>query len=328
MEREHSKRLAVRLAADPAGVPAARRFVVDGLAAGTHEALADAAELVISELAGNAALHGGARFMYVAMEHRVRGVRVSVEDDGPVGAEAVRPPLLVTGEPEDPEDVDDLQGWAAQATTGRGLALVSMVSGDWGVAATPRGKLVWADVVEPAAENDVRPPSRQDAEDSVAPPAELPPGWALVRLARCPVRLSLRQDNHLDELVRELQLIGAGSNESARAVAAEISELLMSPAHARLTGRRAAEQALLDGLEHVDIDMAMPREFSVLIRRLHAAVARADVLCERDELLSLASDSELRALREWMTQEVVAQVEQGAPPVPWPDWVASRAGTC
>lgn len=319
MERVPTKRLAVRLAADPTGVPAARRFVVDGLAAWTHEALTDAAELVVSELAGNAALHGGARFMYVAMEDRVRGVRVSVEDDGPVGAEAVTPSLLVT---EDPEDAQDAGSWSSQATTGRGLALVSMVSGDWGVAATPRGKLVWADVLEPDAENDVRPPSRQDAADPVVPAAELPPGWVLVRLVQCPVRLSLRQDDHLDELVRELQLIGAGSNESARAVAAEINELLMSPAHARLTGRRTAEQALLDGLEHVDIEMAMPQEFSGLVQRLHSAVARADILCQEDQLLALASDWELRALRQWMTEEIVAQVDRGAVPAPWPEWVA------
>ena len=55
----------VRLAADPGGVPGARRFVVEGVSAWGFDPLAESAELVVSELAGNAALHSGARFMYV-----------------------------------------------------------------------------------------------------------------------------------------------------------------------------------------------------------------------------------------------------------------------
>lgn len=309
MQAVSSKRLAVRLAADPVGVPAARRFVVDGLAAWAQGSLAEAAELVISELAGNVALHAGARFMYVVMETHEGGIRVSVEDDGPVGAEVVAPHLVTSDNPD---------SWAAQATTGRGLAIVSMVSEGWGVTVTPRGKCVWADVIDSDAENEVRPPTRRDTDLEAVPASELPPGWVLVRLARCPVELSLRQDDHLDELVRELQLIGAGrDNPHPRAIAEEISELLLSPAHARLTGRRLAEQARAEGRDHVDIDMAMPREFSGLVQRLHRAVGRADELCEQNELLTLASPPELRSLREWMTHEIVAQAEHHQAPSPW-----------
>ena len=81
--------LSVRLAADAARVPGARRVVVDALAAGGRSQLAAAGALVASELAGNAALHAGATFMHVQLTREDGGVRVAVEDDGPVGAEAV-----------------------------------------------------------------------------------------------------------------------------------------------------------------------------------------------------------------------------------------------
>jgi hypothetical protein len=150
----------------------------------------------------------------------------------------------------------------------------------------------------------------------------------LVRLAGCPVELSLQQDQHLDELVRELQLLGAdGGTVHSRDIASQISMLLSSPTHARLTGRRTAEQARARGLSVVDVDMAMPREFSGLIQQLDAAVKRADELCRQDQLLALASPPELQLLRAWMTHQVVAQIERGEVPTPWSSWVSETEGT-
>jgi len=308
----------VRLAADPGGVPGARRFVVEGASTWGLDPLADSAELVVSELAGNAALHSGARFMYVSLTAIPEGgVRVAVEDDGVVGSEAVSP------RPPVPEHV--AVDWEWQATTGRGLAIVSVLAAKWGVDVTARGKRVWADIVDPDAENQVRPPSvaegRAEDEDNGF---RLPPDWMLVRLAACPVELSLRQDQHLDELVRELQLMVADNGTAhSREIASQITMLLSSPAHARLTGRRIAEQARARGLEFVDIDMAMPREFSSLVQQLDEAVSRADELCSQDELLALASPSDIRLLRKWMTHQIVAQIERHEPPTPWSTWLTS-----
>ena len=143
----------------------------------------------------------------------------------------------------------------------------------------------------------------------------------MVRLAQCPVGLSLQQDRHLDELVRELQLlsVAGGSAHSAR-LADEIRGLLVSPTHARLTGRRAAERARDEGREVVDVDMAMPREFSSLVEQLQVVVARADQLCRDDQLLTLASPPDVQELRAWMTHEIVAQATRGATPTPWAQW--------
>jgi len=122
--------------------------------------------------------------------------------------------------------------------------------------------------------------------------------------------------------VRELQLMVAdGGSSRSRDIAAQISSLLSSPTHARLTGRRVAEQARVQGLDVVDIDMAMPREFSSLVQQLDAAVRRADDLCEQDQLLALASPPDLRMLRAWMTDQIVAQIERAEPPTPWATWV-------
>lgn len=309
-------RLQVRLAADAASVPAVRRFVADGLTAWGEGALVDAAELVASELSSNAALHAMAEFMHVTLERAADaayGVRVAVEDDGPVGVEAVTPRASVG----DDLDWDDLDA------TGRGLTIVAMLAGRWGVDETQRGKRVWAELVDSEPVHGALDPERVATEQG-PPIGELPPGWALVRLVECPVALSLRQDSHLDELVRELQLLAVDEhNSESAAIAEEIQGLLVSPAHARLTGRRAAEQARDDGLESVDVEMAMPREFGQLVEQLQRAVARADRLCEEGRLLTLASPPELRALRAWMAHEVLGQTSRGAAPMSWPAWLAA-----
>ena len=308
--QEAPGRLQVRLAADAASVPAVRRLVVDGLTAWGEVDLVEAAELVVSELSSNAALHASAAFMHVTLERAAgtSGVRVAVEDDGPVPADAVRSRARL-------DDVD----WPELDATGRGLAIVAMIAGRWGVDRTARGKRVWADLVDPDGVHVATEPEAATVTDAL--PDTLPPGWALVRLVECPVELSLQQDSHLDELVRELQLLSVdeGNSESA-ALAEEIRGLLVSPTHARLTGRRAAARARAEGRDSVDVEMAMPREFGDLVARLQEAVKRADVLCEQGRLLTLASPPDLRALRAWMTHEVLGQTTHGAAPVPWPEW--------
>src|SRR5688572_30061967 len=104
-------RLHVRLAADAASVVGARRFVVDGLGAWGESRLVDAAELVASELTTNVALHAGAEFMYVTLERRSTGVRLSVEDDGPLGIAVVQARTYAGA---------DAPEWSELDATGRG----------------------------------------------------------------------------------------------------------------------------------------------------------------------------------------------------------------
>jgi anti-sigma regulatory factor (Ser/Thr protein kinase) len=311
--------LKVRMAAEPVCVSGARRFVSDGLRSLGRAELEDDATLCVSELAGNAVLHSGTRFMEIALTELHRGVRISVEDDGPTPAHAVVPRAGVhaSGTLLTP-DLED------EPTTGRGLAIVSVLASDWGVVLTEAGKRIWADLSGGDTEHDVRPPTGGPQTSTPAPseaPA-LPPGWGLVRLAGCPVHLSLRQDQHLDELVRELQLIDIDrDNPRSRELALQLRDLLRGPAHARHTGRRVAQQAAEAGLEEIDVEMAMPREFAGEVVRLQDAVRRADRLCEEMKLLTLASTPELRALRDWMTDQVSGQLETGAAPMTWQEWL-------
>jgi anti-sigma regulatory factor (Ser/Thr protein kinase) len=316
---EAAGRLRLRLTAEPVSVPAARRFVADGLSTWGLSRLADDATLCVSELAANAALHSASPFMHVTLGRHRDGVRISVEDDGQVPVRAVVPRPSFP----DPEDPSELV-LAEEATTGRGLAIVSILASDWGVETTDSGKRVWFELTDAVQDHGVRPPKTSD-DGLVEQPTAMPDGWVRVRLAGCPVRLSLRQDEHLDELIRELQLVGADrGNPASQAIAQELRGLLSGPAHARHLGRRLAQAAAAEGKEHLDIEMAMPREFGLEVEKLDLAVKAADVLCAEMRLLTLASSDELRALRAWMTHEVVQQTRFSAEPVAWSDWSTAR----
>src|SRR5687767_6677124 len=121
-----SSELRVRLAAEVPSVPGARRFVVDGLLDWGRESLIDDAALCVTEMAANSVLHSGSPYMHVGMEDLHSGVRLSVEDDGGlVPLPAVAPPPAA-GSDHVPR-VEDL------GTTGRGLAIVSVLSESWGI---------------------------------------------------------------------------------------------------------------------------------------------------------------------------------------------------
>jgi anti-sigma regulatory factor (Ser/Thr protein kinase) len=335
LEQREVGEMRIRLAADAASVPGARRFVTDGLTSLGRTELLDDAALCVTELAANAALHSASTFMEVCLRPLDRAVQIVVEDDGPEPADVVVPRASFderSDVDDDELDLDELDldeidlALADESTTGRGLGIVSVLAQDWGVEGTGAGKRVWLTLVKGDGTHAVRPPSvsttsaRRDAD------AALPEGWAIVRLAGCPVQLSLRQDSHLDELVRELQLLdGEQAAPESRALAQKLEALLGSPAHARLTGRRIAQQAAAEGQTHVDIDMTMPRELGPHVRALQEAVWEADRLCEERRLLTLASDEDLRELRAWMTEQVSGQLGRGKEPVAWEVWRAGRS---
>lgn len=330
-ETRERRLLRVRFAAEPASVPGARKFVSDGLRAwGLHD-LVDDASLCVSELAGNAALHGSGSYIEVSVLDLEQAVRLSVEDDGPAPAAVVAPRTTLPGLDDAFDDeLDELDRLLSAPATGRGLAIVSVLASDWGVDELERGKRVWADLSaadtsEPAKTGRRERSSAAGFAMPEATGAALPEGWFVVRLAGCPVELSLRQDQHLDELIRELTLmrVDKGNPESA-ALARRLEAILRAPAHARLAGRLQAQAAFERGERFVDVEMAMPREFSHEVRLLDHAVREADVLCDERRLLTLASPPEIREFRAWMTEQIVTQIEQDAEPVTWLDWLATR----
>jgi CheY-like chemotaxis protein/anti-sigma regulatory factor (Ser/Thr protein kinase) len=113
--------------ADRANVPEARRFVVQQLEEWGSPIFADAAALVVSELATNAVVHANSSFV-VRLKLSPAALRIEVTD-----ADA-----LTTPEPQPPSQT---------AEGGRGLLLVSAVSSSWGVEPSDEGgKLTWAEL--------------------------------------------------------------------------------------------------------------------------------------------------------------------------------------
>ena len=109
--------------ADRTEIARARQFAV--ATADVKGPVADDLALITSELATNAVLHASSDFVVrVHVSHR--SVRVSVFDTDP------EPPVVRRSAITDPD--------------GRGVAIVSSVATDWGVAPEDGGKWVWAEI--------------------------------------------------------------------------------------------------------------------------------------------------------------------------------------
>jgi anti-sigma regulatory factor (Ser/Thr protein kinase) len=301
--------LRVQLVADTSSVPGARRFVVDGLRQWGRDHLVDDAALCVTEMAANSALHSGSPYLRVRLRDIEPGVRLSVEDaGGMIPLAAVAPPPV-----------------ASQGTTGRGLAIVSVLATSWGIEERVDGRGVWAELAGDGVEHDVRPPVVEYRERAAPEQVVLPAGWARVRLLRCPVQLGLQIDQRLDDLVRELQLIDSNEGSTPpRELGQLIERLVTRPAFARHLGRRTALDAAAAGMEYVDIEMTLPREMAATVRELLAADNLADEISETHQLLTLRSTPEMVSLRTWFTESIVSQAEEDAEPVPYEEWLHER----
>jgi hypothetical protein len=102
----------------------ARRFVTATLTGWGRDDLVDAAAVIVTELASNAALHAGTEFTVSLSPAADGSVRVAVRDASP---ELPRPRQAT------PVD------WS-----GRGLRLVEAFAAGWGADPLPDGKIVWA----------------------------------------------------------------------------------------------------------------------------------------------------------------------------------------
>lgn len=113
----------VTLPAAASSVPTARHFVESILTGWGMPEVGWTATLIVSELAANAALHARGTDFSVRLTTDGAGVRLEVEDS------SMRLPQQ--------------RSYSSEATTGRGLRLVSELSDDWGVTPHLTGKTVW-----------------------------------------------------------------------------------------------------------------------------------------------------------------------------------------
>ena len=115
----------IKLAAQPISASRSREFVRQHLAGHGLSHLSDDVELVVSELATNAMVHAATSFK-VSLHAFEQTLLLEVEDGSRVG------PSLVAARVLD--------------TNGRGMAIVDLLSRDWGVNTHGAGgKSVWAE---------------------------------------------------------------------------------------------------------------------------------------------------------------------------------------
>lgn len=113
-------------------VSRARRFVTEIAHQIGQEELADIVELLTSELVTNAILHGGNDTMRISVGWAPPVFRVEVQDHTAA--------------------LPQVRRYSTEATTGRGLTLVTELSSRWG--ATPiggNGKSVWFEMLAEAS---------------------------------------------------------------------------------------------------------------------------------------------------------------------------------
>jgi len=310
----------VRMVAQPASVPAVRRFVDDALTTWGRLDLIDDVSLSVTELATNATLHSRSTYFDVELHTAADAVRVSVSDGGAAAGRTIasRVDRAHAGNPAD-RDPD------VESMTGRGLFIVSALAASWGIDDLADGTRVWADftVAGPAGP---QPPVLSGLLDEAAvDPPSVGEEVTVIRLLGCPPGPLLAHDDNLADVARELNLFGA-SHHDAEAVAAarRIGEVVQASAMSWGAARLVASQALQEGRDRVDIAVVVsePDQIPVRVQILRDAVDAAEAMSAQGLLMTLPAPPDVQRWRDWVEGEMVDQVRTGRAPVAFADWVA------
>ena len=301
---QETRKIRELLPAHPSSVRAARLAIREWLAGIGCDALAEDAELAVSELVTNALVHAGTPVEMLA--HVDQGfVRIEVVD-GSVHLPRVRE-------------------YASTAGTGRGLKLLDRTVDRWGAHRTGPGKVVWFELS--SDEESTRTPDVEP--DDVLPTDE---GAVRVELLNLPLLIHAAWLEAAETLLREQLLVRLDSEDPGAAL-----ELHAAASEAMTV---LAEQVPPPQLEDdPDAVMAGAVEPLVSLERLVIRVPRSSVphfdaldvalddaldLASADLLLAPPTQPEVRALRRWLTSEVRRQVA-GEPARPWTAVIDPRA---
>lgn len=144
----------------------------------------------------------------------------------------------------------------------------------------------------------------------------------MVRLLGIPTARYIALHLHIDDLLRELEIIALGASSGAVAVPAEVRdvtrELLGRYSETRQSAWQQAEEAQRRGGERVDIEVSVPVEGVDAVQELVELFDRADALSQEGVLLTLPASPDLVELRRWSADEITRQVQRGAAPTPFP----------
>ncbi|MGQ7295121.1 ATP-binding protein [Quadrisphaera sp. KR29] len=277
-----------------ASVREARRFVEAELGARGRADLADDAGLVLSELAANAVLHARTPFEVVVSGAGRDRVRVDVVDGSPA-----LPLLAATPQ---------------TSTTGRGMVLVAALASRWGSERLEEGKTVWFELGGDEERSD---PDEPSAEDLLAMWADLDAAVTVV-IPDLPVAALLAAKEHLDDLVRELQIVMHDPASAARAeddapeevlLARRLDAAVQAFEPARVQVRTQVLRAAQAGAELVTLELVLDPRAAEHARHYLEAVEEAHRLALRGLLLTRGDELERHAaIRRLYLEEVVRQL--------------------
>lgn len=304
-----SQLAALSLSRDPSSPSRARSFVSSCVSQSGLGALCEVSELVTTELVTNVLVHtDSAPTVRVLVAHD--RVRVEVEDGCPV--------VPVAG------ILDPTAG------SGRGLVLVDQLTHRWGVNRVPEaGKVVWIELVSGDLDEgeelgsdallDLWDDDAHGAWDDASDPADAGPAEQVrhVRLEDVPTDLLNGTKTHLDDLVRDLTLLGE-SRASANP-APDLLDLAGRLCHlvAELVGfrnqiRRQVLTACSRGDAVTTLELDLPvshREHLVEYRR---CLDEAEEHCAAGRLLVEVPPPEQVAFRRWKLDRIIEQLGQEA----------------
>ncbi len=271
------------LTPEAASVGRARRLVAKAVSASGHEELVDAAALLVSEVVTNSLLHAGTEIR-LRCRPSPAGVRVDVFD---------RSPLLPS-----------IRHYDADATTGRGLALVAALASSWGVDREQDGKTLWFELRDgDSGDGVVRAP------EGVAEPVTGTGTAFSVHLQDASPTLVRATIEHGDALLRELALLALGGElDDALPQGWQLPEFDVSPI---LMAAEAAE-----GRAKADLDLHLPAGADTAATDRMRLVDHADALARDGRLLAAPALPEVAVCRHWLYAQIAEQAA-GFPPQAW-----------
>ncbi|RZS91455.1 hypothetical protein EV189_0696 [Motilibacter rhizosphaerae] len=308
---------ALRLEPEPASPGAARRWVRDAATGlGATSAAVESAVLLTSELVTNVVLHAHTP-LEVEVGRAGPALRVVVRDGCP--------------------DLPHPSPGVGTSTTGRGLLLLERVATAWGTDPLDgaAGKGVWFTVpLDQAEPDDARPDDLEGWSEleldlhELEEPARADPRHELaVTLLAVPAQLWTEVRSHVEELVRELALVGVaesgGTGEPGWAgLVTSWEQLRGTYADALEEVAAALRRAHEQGRAQADLVLRLGDRTGAAVLAELAPVAAQVVQVEqqcREQALLLTPQLSAQAweFARWLAGEVAAQL-RGAAPLAWP----------
>jgi PAS domain S-box-containing protein len=228
--------------------------------------------------------------------------------------------------------------YTEQAITGRGMALVAALTSDHGVRDVgPAGKTVWFTITgltsDRAAEDLFEAWGDDDWDlGGVGDDLAVEPGTQVtaVRLLGLPPTLWLAARQHHDALLRELVLylaehdgldVDVTAADRARAIVS--SAVTAAVEHVAQTGTIRHESAeepsdsSWDKPEALDLDLRVPADSGAAFGAMQDTLDAAEQLARAGALLVRPGLPEIIAVRDWVCEQIAAQLA-GVAPVRWP----------